>query len=245
MGAQPVFGAFDKGQTPSIACFSKATVPLGLDLIALIGAMQQFVDTCVAPVWGTPAKLMVSSDFVPNAWAMVFLDNADAANALAYHELTPDGFPIAKVFVRTIQIANQSLSVAASHELVEMLVDPAINLYATGPDPKALYAYESADPVEETWFPLGGFDMTNFVHPAYFEVFRKPGSTQFDYMSKVTQPYKMLAGGYQIIFKNGKVSKVFGSKAKDKRFKEEDRRQHRSEYRGWRPKLRVSKKRPS
>jgi hypothetical protein len=64
-------------------------------------------------------------------------------------------------------------------------------------------------------------------------------------MSKVTQPYKMLAGGYQIIFKNGKVSQVFGSKAKEKRFKEEDRRQHRSQYRGWSPKLRVSKKRPS
>jgi hypothetical protein len=213
MGDQPVFGAFDKGQSPTIACFNKATVDLGADLGALIAAMQKYVDICVAPVWGTPAELVKSADFLPKAWALVFLDDADAANALAYHELTPDGLPVSKVFVRTIKAAKQSLSVAASHELVEMLVDPAINLYSTGPDARVLYAYESADPVEETWFSLAGFDMSNFVYPSYFEVFRKPTSTQFDYMKKVTQPYKMLGGGYQIIFKNGKVSQVFGSKA--------------------------------
>jgi len=232
MADRNVFAAFDKGQTPTIACFNKATMPLGADLGALIAAMQQFVDTCVAPVWGTPAKLVKSDDFISGAWAVVFLDDADAANALAYHELTPDGLPISKVFVRTIQSEQQSLSVSASHELVEMLVDPAINLYSTGPDSKALYAYESADPVEETWFPLGGFDMTNFVYPSYFEVFRKPNSTQFDYMKKVSKPFQLLKGGYQIIFKNGKVSQVFGSKAKEKRFRQEDRRQHRSQYRG-------------
>jgi len=44
--------------------------------------------------------------------------------------------------------------VSASHELMEMLVDPAINLMATGPGPKTVYAYESADPVEALSFPL-------------------------------------------------------------------------------------------
>lgn len=236
-----VFAAFDEGQTPTIACFNKATVSLGLDPAALIGAMQQFVDTCVAPVWGTPAKLVKSNDFIPRAWALVFLDDADAANALAYHELTPDGFPVSKVFVRTIQEAAQSLSVSASHELVEMLVDPAINLYSTGPDAKAFYAYESADPVEETWFPLAGFDMTNFVYPSYFEVFRRPKSTRFDHMRKVSRPFQVLKGGYQIVFKNGKVTQIFGSKAKEKSFAQEDRRQHRSEHRGLGPpKMRLS-----
>jgi len=32
---------------------------------------------------------------------MVFLDNADQPGALAYHDLTPDGLPLAKVFVKT------------------------------------------------------------------------------------------------------------------------------------------------
>ena len=238
---RPVLGAFDRGQLPTIACFNRASVPLGLDLDALLEALQRFVDECVAPVWGTPARLVKSSGFVRRAWALVFLDDADAPGALAYHELTPDGFPVSKVFVKTILGARDSLSVSTSHELVEMLVDPAINLYSTGPDARALYAYESADPVEETWFPLGGFDMTNFVFPSYFEVFRKRGSTQFDYMKKVKKPFELLRGGYQIIFKNGRSSEIFGSPAKKARFAKEDRRYHRSAYRRPRKPRRITK----
>ena len=41
----------------------------------------------------------------------------------------------------------------------------------------------------------------------------------------------MTKGGYMIIKKRGKVSEVFGSKAKERRFANEDRWDHRSEYR--------------
>ena len=44
-------------------------------------------------------------------------------------------------------------------------------------------------------------------------------------------PYTMTKGGYMIVMKNGKVSQKFGSEAKKRRFAEEDRRGHRSEYR--------------
>ena len=67
------------------------------DLDALIEAMQVYVDCHVAPVWGTPAKLIKSKDFVKNAWAIVFLDSADQEGALAYHDLTPKDFlPVSK-----------------------------------------------------------------------------------------------------------------------------------------------------
>jgi len=56
---------------------------------------------------------------------MVFLDNADQPGGAAYHDLTPDGMPLAKVFVKTT-VGTRLVSVSASHELVEMLVDPAI-----------------------------------------------------------------------------------------------------------------------
>jgi hypothetical protein len=223
-----VFGAFNQGVIPTIACFNKATTPLGVNLDALITAMQAYVDQHVAPVWGTPAKLIKSTDFVKNAWAVVFLDDADQPGALAYHDLTLDGLPLSKVFVKTTLDDHQLVSVSASHELVEMLVDPAINMMTTGPDPKTIYAYESADPVEELTFKVNGVDMSDFVYPAYFEVFRKPGSVKFDHQNKVTKPFEILHGGYQIIFKGGKWKQVFGSKAKAKSFAKEDRRGHRS-----------------
>jgi len=231
MSKKPVFGAFNQGELPKIACFNKATIPLGVDFDKLIAAMQVYVDKYVAPVWATPAKLIKSTGFIKGAWAMVFLDDADQPGALAYHDLTPDGLPQSKVFVKTTLNDHQLVSVSAYHELVEMLVDPAINMMSTGPDSKTIYAYESADPVEALTFPVNGIAMSDFIFPAYFEDFHKPGSVQFDYLKKVTKPFQILPGGYQIIFKNGKWSQVFGSEAKRKSFAREDRRGHRSEER--------------
>jgi hypothetical protein len=231
MATQPVFSAFNQGGTPTIACFNNATVALGVDLDALIAAMQIYIDQYIFPVWGASAKLIKTTGFQKGAWAMVFLDNADQPGALAYHDLTPDGLPEAKVFVKTTLADKQLVSVSASHELVEMLVDPAINMMTTGPDPKATYAYESADPVEELSFAVNVIQMSNFVYPSYFENFHKPGSVQFDHLNKVTKPFQILSGGYQIVLKNGKETQVFGSEAKKKRFAREDRRGHRSEQR--------------
>src|SRR6266446_4233978 len=118
--ARPTFGAFNQGGVPTIACFNKASTPLGVDLDALIAAMQAFVDQYVMPVWGTPAKLVKSKGYVKGAWAVVFLDNADQPGALAYHDLTPDGMPQSKVFVKTTLDNHDLVSVSASHELVEM-----------------------------------------------------------------------------------------------------------------------------
>jgi hypothetical protein len=231
MSTRPTFAAFNQGVIPTIACFNKATVALGVDLDALIAAMQDYIVKFIVPVWGTPANLVKTTDFQPGAWAIVFLDNADQPGALAYHDLTPDGLPESKVFVKTTLDDGELVSVSASHELVEMLVDPATNMMTTGPDPNLIYAYESGDPVEALSFPVDGIAMSDFVYPAYFETFRQPGSVQFDSMNKVTEPFQILAGGYQIIFQNGKWTQVFGSAEKEKAFAEEDRREHRSEQR--------------
>ncbi len=231
MSGKSVLGAFNQGAVPTIACFNKAKTALGVDLDALIAAMQAYINNNVAPIWGTPATLVKTTDFQPGAWAMVFLDTADAPNALAYHDLTPDGLPEAKVFVKTTLDNNDLVSVSASHELVEMLVDPAINMMTTGPDQTTIYAYESADPVEALSFPVNGIQMSDFVYPSYFEDFHQPGSVHFDQMNQVNAPFQILAGGYQIIFKDGQWSQVFGSEEKKKAFAREDRRGHRSEQR--------------
>jgi hypothetical protein len=230
---QPVRAAFDRGQVPTVACFNRAKTPPGLDIDQLLSALQKFVDTCVVPVWGTPAKLVRSTGFLPGSWAVVFLDTADAPGALAYHDLTPDGFPLSKIFVETILEDKSSVSIATSHELVEMLVDPAINIWCNGPKAGVFYAYEAADPVEDQAlaFQIDGIDVTDFVYPSFFEGFRKPRSTQFDYTKGVTRPFQILKGGYQIVFANGQETQIYGSKAKANSFAKEDRRGHRSQYR--------------
>jgi hypothetical protein len=225
-----VMASFDRGQIPTIACVNRATVPLGVDFDALIAALQRFVNEFFAPVWGTHANLVKAANFLPGAWAMVFSDDADVARALGYHDLTPDGLPLSKVFVKTTLADRQKVSVTACHELAEMLVDPAVNLWAEGPQ-GTLYAYEMSDAVEEVEFDIDGIAMSDFVFPAYFEGFRKPKSAQFDYCHKVSRPFQLLPGGYALVRSGGKVRQVFGSAAKEKRFKKEVRTDHRSEYR--------------
>src|SRR2546421_7992370 len=232
-----IAAAFDHGQVPTIACFNKATTALGGDFDRRVAALQKFVDQGFVPVWGTPAKLLKTTGFRKGAWALALLDRADVANALGYHDLTPDGLPLSKVFVTTTLAVGQKVSVTACHELAEMLVDPAINLAAAGPG-SGFYAYETADAVEEVEFTIDDIAMSDFVYPAWFEGFRKADSTQFDSLKKVKKPFEILKGGYMSVFKNGQWTQIFGSPAKEKRFRREDRRGHRSEYRAkpsWTP----------
>ena len=228
---RPILAAFDHGQIPTIACINKATIPLGVDFTKLVTALQKFSDNYFTPVWGTPGRLVKANNFISGAWAIVLLDTADVQGALGYHDLTPDGLPLSKVFVKTTIDDGQKVSVTACHELAEMLVDPAINLCSQGPK-NLIYAYETADAVEEEEFTIDGIPMSDFVYPAWFEDFRKPGSAQFDYLKKVDRPFKILKGGYMPVFKNGKWTQIFGSVPKKKRFGKEDRRGHRSELRG-------------
>src|SRR5262249_52367678 len=152
------------------------TVPLGVAFDALIEALQAFVDQHFAPVWGTPCELVAVNDKIPAGnWGLLFTDTADVANALGYHDLTPDGLPLSHIFVQTTLDDGDEVSVTASHELAEMLVDPGIQMGAFGPK-NVWYAYETADAVEREAFQVNGINMTDFVYPAWFEGFRKAGS---------------------------------------------------------------------
>src|SRR5213076_1063160 len=142
----------------------------------------------------------------------IYFDDADAAGALGYHDLTKNGQPVSKIFVKTTLADHQLVSVTACHELFEMAIDPIANLWAEAADGTE-YAYEMSDPVEEDTF-LDGIAMSNFVHPSWFEPFKHPPGTKFDHLGRLTKPFTMSKGGYVIIKKNGKVSQIFGSSAK-------------------------------
>ncbi len=228
--AQPrAQGHLKRNKVPTIACINKATVGLEVDFDELIAALQKYVDRDLAPVWGTPAKLVKATNTMPGAWTLIFMDTADRARSLGHHDLTKHGLPNAKVFVEPTLDVGELISVAASHELAEMLIDPGANIWCAGPGP-ALYAYEICDPVEEQHYEVDDLAMCNFVYPAYFEEFRKR-ATRFDHLKKVKRPFQILEGGYIQIWRGKKVKKMFGSRQKEMRFLAEDRRLHRSEFR--------------
>ena len=219
-----------QGGTVRIACINKASVDLGVPFDKLTATLQKCFDRHFLPIWGYPVKLYNTKVARPTDWQFVYFDNADAADALGYHDLTQKGQPISKIFVKTTLADDQLVSVTACHELFEMVIDPIANLWAEAADGTE-YAYEMCDAVEEDTFLVDGIQMSNFLHPAWFEPFKHPPGTKFDHLGLLKKPFTLTQGGYVIRKKNGKVIEAFGSKAKEKRFAKEVRRGHRSEYR--------------
>jgi len=219
-----------QGGAVSIACFNMAKTALGVDFDKLTATLQKCYDQHFLPVWGYPVTLYNTGNPKPTDWLFGYFDDADTAGALGYHDLTKDGRPLSKIFVKTTLAAGDKVSVTACHELFEMVIDPIANLWAEAGDGTE-YAYEMCDPVENDTFVVDDVEMSNFVHPAWFEPFDHPAGTKYDHLGLLTQPFSMSQGGYMIVKKNGNVSQVFASDEKRRAFARENRLEHRSEFR--------------
>lgn len=151
------------------------------------------------PVWGVDD---VNFTFTPKgtppqlgSWWLVFLDDSDQANALAYHDLTNEGLPISKVFVKTLQADNASISVGATHELCEMAVDPWLN--SAYQDQQGIFwAGEVCDPVEDDQYgyTIDSTLVTDFVTPNWFA--HRYAKGPMDLKSHALSEFEILSGGY-------------------------------------------------
>src|ERR1700684_3703317 len=193
-------------QTPTIqiSVINESTVLADSDVTPVVAVLQKQVTNDFRPVWGTDAELVIvpqGTQPPTGSWWLVLLDDSDQANALGYHDLTTEGLPIGKVFAASDLKAGTSWTVTASHELLEMLGDPNINLTVFVENNNTagiLYAYEVCDACEDDslGYQIDNTLLTDFVCPSWFESFRAEGSTQFDRMNKIQAPLQLLAGGY-------------------------------------------------
>jgi hypothetical protein len=132
-------------------------------------------------------------------------DKTDLAGAAGYH-WTEDGLPVTYVFAKDDMADGQGidgLSSTLSHEVIEMLVDPDVNLYAVGVDPKdrrkkALFGCEACDPVQGNRYTIDGVAVSDFVYPEWFEPERTEGE-RFNYMNTLETPFSLDANGYASI----------------------------------------------
>jgi hypothetical protein len=191
-----------------ISVINESTVLNDADVTPLISALQKQVTNDFRPIWGVDAELnMVSKNTQPptGSWWLVILDDSDQAGALGYHDLTSDGLPLGKVFAASDLKAGTSWTVTASHELLEMLADPNINLTVFVQNTNTtgtLYAYEVCDACEDdgVGYSIDNVLVSDFVYPAWFEDFHTTGSTQFDRTNQIHNPLQLLPNGYIGIF---------------------------------------------
>lgn len=224
---------------PEISCIVSAKTPLGFELKSFIAAAQRFVDEHLGPVWGVAARLKIRRRTRRGAWALVFVDTEREASDDGWHDLTDEGLPLAKVFLRVLWNESEKgdpktrdaryrdeVALTATHEIAEMLVDPAVTLCVQRVG-YGLYSLEVADAVEEDGFRIAGFKMTDFVYPSWYEQFHRANSTVFDHCRKCQRPFQVLENGYASIFRRGRWTDHCGSKAKRRRFARENRAGHR------------------
>ncbi|HEY1933518.1 MAG TPA: hypothetical protein VGG99_16015 [Acetobacteraceae bacterium] len=182
-----------------IAVINESSKISDADVRKMLPAFNQQWNQDLRPIWGTEAAKFgfVRNGHAPpaGAWWMVFLDNSDQANVLAYHDLTNEGWPIAKVFVESILSDNGSVSVAATHELCEMAVDPWVNT-AYLDSHSVFWAGEICDPVEDDGYgyEIGGVLVTDFVTPDWFG--HQHAGTQIDFRRHAGKAFEIMSGGY-------------------------------------------------
>lgn len=178
-------------------------------------ALQHQITYHFKPYWDSGAVLKwAGKKAFPETWEIAFLDDSDQAGALGYHDFDPKAYPVAKVFAATDQQYSLSSSVTASHEILEMLADPYINLAAQTSDTE-FYGYEVGDPVESDNFgykiniarkdqPANPILVSDFILPRWF-VPESPtdGVYKFDYNNQLESPLQVLEGGYVSIFTSG------------------------------------------
>jgi hypothetical protein len=175
----------------------------------VVAALQKQLDRDFAPAWGIDAELTFvakGDEPEPGSWWLVIEDEGQYPGVLGYHNVTPEGLPQVRISVTAARQGFLAWTMAASHDLMEMLVDPQVNLtvleLGSSGTHGRLYMREVCDPVSNVQmaYEIDGVVVSNFVYPAWFEAFRKPGSAQFDHCNRLTESFQCAPGCYMSVF---------------------------------------------
>lgn len=178
----------------------------------IMPALQHQISYHFKPYWDSGANLKwAGKKALPDTWELAFLDDSDEAGALGYHDFDPQAYPVGKVFAGTDQQYGLSPSVTASHEVLEMLADPYINLAAQTSNTE-FYGYEVGDPVEadEDGYYINvarhneqqiNVLVSDFILPLWF--IPESSGRRYDYCRHLSNPLEVREGGYVSIFTSG------------------------------------------
>jgi len=184
--------------TKYIAIVSETNKISSAELEKVAGALDKQAQRDLADPWGIIASVnpYASLDDVPtDYWPVIVRDDIGYAGAAGIH-LDQNGQPFALVQ------ADNEWSLTASHEVVEMLVDPFGNRLVAGKSPKkgqgrVNFLVEACDPSEAAQF---GYTVNGeLVSDFYFESFFDPvtsSATRYSYTGAIKKPRDVLKGGY-------------------------------------------------
>jgi hypothetical protein len=190
------------------------------DVQSMTSAVATQVREHFAPAWQipvNPVSYLARNAPAPGTGAVLtVVDTPDQPGVLGWHTEGKGGVIYGYAFAAPVldnggQVltgADYTVAATLSHEVLETIADPNVNLWATGPA-GWLISREVCDPVENASYLVEGVSVSNFVTPAWFDAQAAEG-VSVDYLGTVSKPFQMSAGGYYVHFKGGKPSQVFG-----------------------------------
>jgi hypothetical protein len=172
------------------------TIPFS-ELGPVSAALQKQTLKDLAPIWEIQATVDAFAsleDVPPGYWPIIVKDDINV-NAAGIHE-DDTGQPFALVQ------ASDSWSLTASHEALEMLVDPFGKRLVAGQSPiedqdRVEFLVEVCDPSEAVSFgyTVNGVSVSDFYTPNYFDPVTN-SSVRYSFTGAIKEPRQVLAGGY-------------------------------------------------
>jgi hypothetical protein len=164
------------------------------DLARVAGALNEQVQADFAPIWKVSATVGAYPAAPPGTWRISLLPSIRDAGG--FH-LDKNNQPYAEV-----ALTEDPWSVAASHELLEMLADPWGSRLHTaaalpnwqGSRSRLRYLVEVCDPCERTTYTVGGVEVSDFLLPAFYR--SSSLATAYSRTGAITEPLQILEGGY-------------------------------------------------
>ena len=161
-------------------------------------ALQKQAIRDLEPIWNIIATVDGFSkleDVPLGYWPIIVRDDIGMPGAAGVH-LDDNGQPFALVQY------SDSWSLTASHEALEMLVDPFGNRLVAGDSPKpgqgrVEFLVEVSDPTEDAQFgyAVNGLLVSDFYTPSFFDPVASPG-VRYSYGGHIDGPRRIAQGGY-------------------------------------------------
>ena len=186
--------------TRHIALVSEAPQVSLADLLPVGAALQKQVTRDLGPVWGIQATVDCFArleDVPPGYWPVTVITNPPGAVQGGIHE-DKAGQPFALV------PAAPDWSLSASHEVMEMLVDPFSRRTVPGQSPmpgqnRVDFLVEVSDPCQAVSYSINGIPVSDFYTPNYFDPVTN-SAVRYSFTGSITAPRQVLRGGYLIWF---------------------------------------------
>ena len=183
-----------------------------LRIVRAIRAINRQITEDFEPYWSMGATLRLEGRIAENpdlrlmaasmrGDAIIYVeDEFDEDDPLGFHNRNHQGIPFGFVYTGLAEALQEPWEVTLSHEALELLADPEVNLLVMGPHPNepdrdVFHWYEMCDAVQAEHYEIDGVPVSNFVLPLYFTGGDEVGGRN-DYLGTTLQSFGVNPGGY-------------------------------------------------